>query len=391
MTATATDSLSLSTTSAAMRERSVRVYCTPQQDAKAEALAELVFDASKSETGRRLIEDCYARVFGDLDPTALLEGAVGTDTIDQLVTGSLSAADLSGDVPRIGTDVDAASEPPTAPASPPTPGGATDDAPTRHDTISPADLGRVGRQLSWEELKAAVADDRYWSDALEIHPDRVGETTLKRRKKPATRVIVAMARSIAENGHIDHDTLDDLIVDHLLHTHQRADDREARRYLIDTYRPLVTDHLYQDPEGEGYLTTYSECNDTVTETLGTALDRVSVEMETLLDVRAWEREHVPEDMDDNAKRMWYQSVGDWLEHVAKLHRTATTHAEIVLGLGMDYPDEYDNQLKYLCRLAMSLFEAYHQAVSARARQRIEATVDDVFDATLDDLAVDLEA
>ena len=39
-----------------MRECSVRVYCTPQQDAKAEALAELVFDASKSETGRRLIE-----------------------------------------------------------------------------------------------------------------------------------------------------------------------------------------------------------------------------------------------------------------------------------------------------------------------------------------------
>ena len=330
-------------------------------------------------------------MFGDLDPTALLEGEVGTDTIDQLVNGSLSAADLSGDVPRIDTDAGAAVEPPTTPASPPTPGGTTDDAPTCYDPISPADIGRVGRQLSWEELKAAVAADRYWSDTLEIHPDRVGKATLKRRKKPATRVIVAMARSIAENGHIDHEALDDLIVDHLLHTHQRAEDHEGRRYLLDTYRPLVADHLYQDPEGQGFLTSYSACNDAVTETLGIALDRVSVEMETLLDVRAWEREHVPEDMDANVKRMWYQSVGDWLEHVAKIHRTATTHAEIVLGLGMDYPDEYDNQLKYLCRLAMSLFEAYHQAVSARDRQRIEATVDDVFNATLEDLVADLEA
>ncbi len=229
MTATRTDS---PTTSTETRTSQVFIRTNSEEKAMAEAAAEY-YGCSQAEAGRQLYEAWFQNTFGDVDPELVADTNLDAEDLQNLAAKDLSEDELHAELRRHAASDD------------------SDTTPTSYTaTVVPAELERSGPELDYEDLREAVQDPEdggYWSDNLEIHPDRVGNTTLRANHLVTSRVLAAMARSCANEGVFHEDPLTDLVQQYCLHLTDRFNADRGKQYIIETYKNNVKRLLWTHP------------------------------------------------------------------------------------------------------------------------------------------------
>lgn len=220
---------------------------TPEVKQQLKVLAADKYECSQSAAIQEIIQAEYHQTYGDLDTQTIQEDRIDDETLEAVKTGEVDPAELDDAVRSNGGETQrvAASD-----------GGVEPHPESYHPTVGPDELQEPGRELTWDELKDAVADER-WSEDLVIHPERVPDDELRQRHKPTSRVLAAIARAWNATDMVSGDDLDDIIERYLSHQHDRFDHEEGMAYLNETYRPKITAHLWASPkvDSEIYYTT----------------------------------------------------------------------------------------------------------------------------------------
>lgn len=352
---------------------------TAEDKATLEVLADHVFDCSQSAVLRKLIRDAKHEILDGVDPQAIQDGDVTLSELDDLVNG-----DASGD--EIQPDTDTGTGQAVA-------DGGSVPAPSSYTAnLTPAQLAKSGPELSWNELREYVADPEdggLWSDSLEIHPDRVGETTLKQSHKTTTRILAAICRSEAYSGVLQGDTdnsdtdLNVILDTYVSDLHSRLDSTAGKDYFRETYRELLEDNFLYPlpmPDKDAYYVTQARARKGLETTIEESIDALDHEFADRVDEQQWRQNYEVEGGDSHLA--WCNVVADELrECVAPLRVIHSTGLAEVADT-LDYPDEYQHISHYLANIVSDALDQYRKDVSADDRRTIEEEIlaDSVVDA-----------
>jgi len=347
-------------TSEATPDRSevIKVYVTPEEKQQIDTLAAEHFESSQSAAMRQLGLDTYHQLYGDISSRAIQERRVDEETLAAVKVGDLATDTLDEALRYTGDDI---------PSMPTADGGATPHPSSYSATLTRHELAQAGTQLTWEDLKDAVSDER-WDDDLAIHPDRVRPETLKQNQKYSARVVAAVARHDAADGVLPGARLRELVDGYLLHLQDRADEEEGRRYIHETYTPLITQHFYEGPRAKRvYYTDEGARPDPVNVANHTLDDKVRTA--EILDRTTFQKDEDHEDM-KAALESWREDLGDWLTEVATL-RKLSRDPDVDLN-GVDYPQtgEYNDAQHFLTSVWRGDLEAFAKALRRKERERI---------------------
>ncbi|WP_227378525.1 hypothetical protein [Haladaptatus halobius] len=304
-------------------------------DTKLSALA-AVNDCSQGALLRSLIDDAFAEQFDDLDPQFIDQGHVSVDELHALATDDTTVDHLA-----LESEIDECETAETETV-------AEYEPDSYYLTVTPDDLAEPGPELEWETLRDAVKnpeDGGYWNDELEIHDSRVGEETLKASHRPAARILTALAHSNAyENGILPKAMIDDLVETYCLHLTNRVTNDEQERgkeHIRETYRALITDHLYENPSptANSYYCSKTQLQTRLQAEVDTA-QAVAECADTITDFDAWkEAQEMTTDADtrevtididgatdDEVRRLWHSDLVSWVEDLARAKHVGRRHA-----------------------------------------------------------------
>lgn len=358
-------------------KRSITARLNPTRKAKLEAMAGIYYQGAQADVIRRWIDEQFNIIFGDLDPTALLDGRVDETDARQV----MKDVDVDADerIDAAGIDDDLRMDEDDQVAAVAQDGGTLTHQPERFETmLGPQELQQSGPALEWDELREIVADDGHWSETLEIHPDRVQPGTLKSNHKLTPRVIAAMARSIGGGGYVEYDDVVELVDEQLSHLHNRRVSKDGKQYIRNTYLPLVAEELIQHPNPTiDTLITESDTlrflvGNNVSEPLGTFFDN-----ETMLSKTRFANKLGENRPTKKTTERWKDELGDWLEEVATLQRfhfnynleELESEAEEA-GEPFDYPESYDSVRRFIASLTSSLIDEFDEEVPDKTKKQI---------------------
>lgn len=367
------------------RDNAKMAYLSDQQSERLEALADLLFETSQSATIGELVDNTYERTFGDLDVGALLENRIDPDTIQALADGTLTAdeLDLDDDVRSDTTAVATA------------PDGGAKPHPTSYSPTQPGvELRQSGRQLSWDELREAVADER-WSEAVEIHSDRVGRETLRANHKITGRVLVAIARH--ENDRfVETDDLRKLAHRYVTHLTKRFDKEEGVEYVVDTYVDVATsldDGLFRfpNPGAEVFFTDKADWRERLIDVFDASLESLTVDITSYKDnIRATKREYGTDEVTLDQRT---EVTKDWMTNVAKVRYLArkypyelNEHVELAERHKQSHADIRSNRPSiYGKKLAETLINRFGNVTGPKLRGPVVLELDEDDPAVLEEL------
>lgn len=341
------------------KEETLYGRCTKGQKILAEILAETVYDCSLGGFLRHLTEEDGHEKLDKETTEAILSGEISEDEAYALIEEEKSVADITGDSTAAVADGGSATQPENYSAQ-----------------ITTAELEQTGRELSWDELREIVSDPQdggVWSDTLKIHPDRVPENAFTRRQKPATRILVAMARSKAETfgDVLPSDELADLIDTYCLHLTDRANQDRGKAHIRRTYHELVEQHLWEHPNPtvNTYYTTEDRYHEAIETTIQEDIQPELVDdTPVIFNKRAWSTASDTE-LD---KIEWHDDVGDHLEAAATARTIANQidHATLV-GMDFQLDDDAQDACHHFMLLEKRFTHAYEETVPEQDRKDIE--------------------
>lgn len=208
--------------------------CGEDHKAKLDLLADH-YQSSEAAVVRELIEDAFHDRFDNIDPALAHRSSLSTSEILDLVNNDDIDYDSIHAELRRNTNTD----------------NNVDETPRDYSvTLVPAELERSGPELDWDELRKAVQnpeDGGFWSSDLRIHPDRVGDETLRANHTVTSRVLAAMVRSIANDAMYHESKLTDLVEQYCLHLTDRFNAERGQKYIIETYENNVKRLLWTHP------------------------------------------------------------------------------------------------------------------------------------------------
>lgn len=257
--------------------------CTSDQKAKLDLLGDY-YESSNAGVVRHLIDEAFHDRFDSIDPELAHESDLSTSEILDLVQNdNIDEDSVHAELQRA-TNEDETS----------------DDTPRNYSTtLVPAELERSGPELDWDELREAVQnpeDGGFWSDDLEIHPDRLGDNTLRANHRAAGRILASVARAYSRKkyngeGIIREDDLEDLVDTYCLHLTTRFDRESGKEYVRETYLNLLKQHLWSHPKPEKGLYYLSE------DRYEFAVSSFVSDIKTLLGPERWTRDDDQTDRD----------------------------------------------------------------------------------------------
>ncbi|MCL9818375.1 hypothetical protein [Natronocalculus amylovorans] len=324
--------------------RTISARMSGTQKLMLEALAYDHADASQAAVLREFIIQGYSQVFGNIDPVALAE-KITPEQKQRIIQGE-DPRDVVDDeylLEDLRTCVDREDGQELV-----SDGGAKPHPSSYTVTPGPSDLGCAGPAYTWDQLKNAVSDDGHWSEELDIHPNRVRQSSLKQSHKYTSRVVVGILRSQSYDGLVTRELLDDVIEEYLVPFHDRVDDAAGRKYIFETYEPLITEHLYESPApgANAYYTT-EEKQLTVAENLyqeaietPDAIDRI----ETLFDPDAY-LNAVGKVKNKRTIGQWYEALGEFMESLAPC--AAILESTDATKLAVEHPTTFNHAEAYL--------------------------------------------
>jgi hypothetical protein len=344
------------TTTSEDRSEVIKTYVTPEEKQQIETMAAEHFESSASAAIRQLALDNYAQIYGDITSRAIQERRVDEETLAAVKAGDLATDTLDDALRYTGDDARV----PTAD------GGVTPHPSSYSATLTKHELAQTGTQLTWDDLKDAVSEQR-WDDDLVIHPDRVRPETLKQKRKESARVVAAIARHYAEGGVLPGDRIRELIDEYLLHLSDRANEDEGRQYIHETYTPLVTEDFYEGPQVKRVYYTDEEVRPdpaTVAETTAHTRDRA----EELLNREDYQAGEEYENL-KVAIEAWRADVGEWLTDIATIHAIAQDTSVDLSSV--DYPEtDCHNAQHYLTKVWKGDLDAFAEYVPERHKEPI---------------------
>lgn len=359
---------------------------TPEVKEKLKVLAADKYECSQSAAIQEIIRSDYHRTYGDLDTQAIQENRIDDATLDAVKNGDLEPDELDDTVRSGG-------ETARVPASD---GGVEPHPESYHPTVGPEDLRDPGRELAWDELKAAV-DERRWSEDVVINPARVpvadedipleSQKRLRASRTPSSKIIVAMARYEATGGMIREGELFDLITEYLGHITDRG--AEGLRYVREAYRDHILEELgalYANPNPksplyyttrEAYLDTLDGYTENLAEDLAHPESHIdAAQARTVDDATHVLRYEKWQDVNDvgqtkRTARAWKETVGEWLSDLATLWNLYRNHSAMIgRHIDVDYPDEFQDGPDYLRGLAHGYVETVAAELGAETRDEI---------------------
>ena len=268
-------------TSTDAKTEQVKIYSDRRHKAMLEAIS-VGLDCSQSAAGRDAIEQRFADLLPEFDITHFIEGRVSEDDIHALIQGNLSVDDLE-------LDEEDTHDP-------------TDRDPAHYSApITPDQLASEGAECNYDTLREVagdLVDGGYWDETFEVHPSRVGETTLRQNHKIASRILAGMARAKTKSGMIPGAVLDELVKTYCPHLTTRMDDKRGEQYIRDKYGEIVRSHFWGHPDPDKDVFFVSKAHyvssvtgimdgvvadaDPVEETLGAPLTSLAKNVPTIL-------------------------------------------------------------------------------------------------------------
>jgi hypothetical protein len=346
------------TTTSEDRSEVIKTYVTPEEKQQIETMAAEHFESSASAAIRQLALDNYAQIYGDITSRAIQERRVDEETLAAVKAGNLATDTLDDALRYTGDDARV----PTAD------GGVTPHPSSYSATLTKHELAQTGTQLTWEDLKDAVSDQR-WDDSLVIHPDRVRPESLNQKRKESARVVAAIARHYADGGVLRGDRIRELIDEYLLHLSDRANEEESRAYIHETYTPLVTEDMYEGPQAKRvYYTDEDACPDPAAAVESTL--KLKDRTERILDRDEHQAGEEYEDMKASIDA-WRADLGEWLTDVATIRKIS--QMDDVDFEQLDYPEEagvYHDGQHFLTSVWRGDLEAFSKGLTRREREQI---------------------
>lgn len=361
------------------RDKKILVRCSDEEYAKLEALAAKKFDCSMAEAARTSWTELFFRAFGDLDADALLDGRIDDADVEALNEGDLTHEDFSEDV----RDVDGDQPDLTVSAD----GGVKPSPNSYQATYGPQDVANSGPELPWNKLSDTV--DLYWSDTLEVHPDRVptapsesqlksgDPNRLKQVNRVTPKVIAGMCRSVATNEVVPGDTLTTFIDDYLSHLNRRKDQAAGREHLHANYRERVGEYLYAhpDPAKDVFYTSESKLAEIVDDAVREPFGTHTESHPDVFNFDRWCRAVASNDARDGTREEWHADLGRWVERVAMLQtvRLGEQYQNLTAESTLDLSEtDYNDVNHYLTRLVVSLCDEYRRTVNTTDRETVQA-------------------
>lgn len=354
-------------------KRCVTARLNPTRKAKLEALANVCYRGAQADVIRTWIDEQYDLIFGDLNPDAIEDGRIPESTAEQFVAADEDPRELADDL-GIDSSVRLDTDQEVVPAV--ADGGAAVAQPESYSAmLSPSELRQSGPALEWEDLREIVADDGRWSDSLTIHPDRVPDSELKSNHKYASRVVAAVARHEAVDGILFESDLRDLVDEHLLHLHDRADERAGKQYIRSTYLPLVADHLWPhpDPRKEFFFVDREKYEDAVTALIDDpfpSLNDRNLDTEDLFKRERYMAATGFEFWSDDAQTDHRDAVADWLGDLARLWTLQLDHDLSAFEDRVAYPDEHPDLSLFLIQTVKDLLRRFDRGLDQQTRADI---------------------
>jgi hypothetical protein len=298
----------------------------------------------------------------EFDIDHFIEGRVSEGDLRALAQGDLSVDDLE-------LDEEDTHDP-------------TDRDPAHYSApITPDQLASEGAECSYDTLREVAGDlldGGYWNEEFEVHPSRVGETTLRQNHKIASRVLAGMVRSQMTDGVVSGEVLDEFVETHCLHLTTRMDEDRGEQYIREKYGDLIRSHFWRHPHPEKNVYFASKAR------YLTAAQRIIDELHGPLrdDIPAifthttWEQANETE----LSEQEWHADLGELLNSVVAARRMVLDLQEADFAtLEIEMVDDAKDGCHHLTLLAKRAYEAYHQQVSSYHRSRVEAhhVADDV--------------
>lgn len=350
-----------------LKNEQIKIYGDKIIKAMLEAIS-AGLNCSQSAGGRDAIEQRFADLYPDLDPEHIRDCRVSEDDLRALAQGDLSVDDLELD------DEDAQN--------------LNDRDPAHYSApITPDQLSNEGAECSYDTLREAagdLVDGGYWDETFEVHPSRVGETTLRQNHKIASRILAGMARAKTKSGMIPGAILDELVEMYCLHLTTRMDDKRGEQYIRDKYGEIVRSHFWGHPDPDKDVFFVSKAHyvssvtgimdevladaDPVEETLGAPLTSLAKNVPTIFSHAKWQA------VTDTQKseQEWHSDLGALLKQTVIVQRVALDlHATELEPLGIEVEDDSKDECHQLIRLAKHVYKQYESSVKAYHRTRVE--------------------
>ncbi|WP_227380617.1 hypothetical protein [Haladaptatus halobius] len=354
-------------TSSGNKEHQMKYYGDERDKTEREAIS-AGLGCSLSAVNREAIDRLYADLYPDLDPEHIREGRVSEDDLHALAQGDLSVDDLE-------LDEEDAHDP-------------TDRDPAHYSApITPDQLASEGAECSYETLRDAagdLVDGGYWGDEFEVHPSRVGETTLRQNHKIASRILAGMARAKTTSGMIPEAVLDELVETHCLHLTTRFDTKRGEQHIRETYGDLVRSHFWQHPDPDkdvyfvskahyvssvkGILDEQLDSADSVERIMGAPLASLVKNVPAIFSHAEWQEATGTQ----KSEQEWHRDLSTFLKQAMIVRQVALDlNATELNPLDLALAEEAKDECHHLLLLAKRAYDQYESNVRGYHRTRVE--------------------
>ncbi|WP_231190299.1 hypothetical protein [Haladaptatus sp. DYF46] len=340
-------------TSDGAKTEQVKIYSDTRHKAMLEAIS-AGLDCSQSAAGRDAIEQRFADLLPEFDIEHFIEGRVSEEDLHALAQGDLSVDDLE-------LDNEDAHDP-------------TDRDPAHYSaTITPEQLASEGAKCCYDTLREAagdLVDSGYWGETFEVHPSRVGETTLRQNHKITSRVLAGMARSKMTSGVVSGDMLDKLVEDYALHLTSRMDQTRGEQHIRETYGDLVRSHFWRHPHPEKdlYFTSKARYLTAASGIIDELHGPLQDDVPAVFAHTTWNHANgteIPE-------QEWHADLGALLKSAVAARRMAVDLQEGDFEtLDIEMIDDAKDGCHHLTLLAKRAINAYQNQVGSYHRRRVE--------------------
>lgn len=332
----------------------IKVYGDERDKTMIEAIS-AGLECSQAAAGRTAIERLFTDLYPELDWEAVEQGRISNDDLRALVQGDLSIDDLK-------LDDEDAHDP-------------TDRDPAHYSApITPDQLASEGAECGYDTLRAVAGDlldGGYWNEEFEVHPSRVGDTTLRQNHKIASRVLAGMVRSQMTDGVVSGEVLDEFVETHCLHLTTRMDEDRGEQYIREKYGDLIRSHFWRHPhpEKDVYFTSKARYLTAAQGIIDELHGPLQDDVPTIFAHTTWEQANETE----ISEQEWHADLGELLNSVVAARRMVLDLQEADFAtLEIEMIDDAKDGCHHLTLLAKRAYEAYHQQVSRYHRSRVEA-------------------